>query len=89
MDASVVIVAGLASLGPTLMGLAAFLQARGANRAVNHRSRDEPPLVVKVDMLADAVTSIQGEMALVKRDLLKFNEIDRLGREGRIDRRRE
>lgn len=91
MDADIVIVATIASLGPTLAGVAAYVQARAANRAVNHVGKNEPNLVSKVDDLATAVEDVLAGMAevrvevaearvlavKVKRDLGKFNEAER------------
>ena len=103
MSAEVVVLASLASVAPTIAAAAAFVQARGANRAVNHVGRDQPNLVTKVDDLTTTVEDIRAGMAevrvevaearvlavAVKRDLVKFNEIDALGRGGRIERRRD
>ena len=56
------VTAMVVSVGPTLVGLGTFIQARGANRATNHAKKNEPRLV-------ENVVHIREELALVKLDV--------------------
>lgn len=62
-----VIVGFLASLGPTIAGLAAYRQARGANRAVNHQGPGELSLVEKVSHIDANVKDVAVDVALLNR----------------------
>lgn len=83
----ILLVAVVSSFGPTIAGLAAYRQARGANRAVNNVQAGEPRLVEKVDDLIVTVAGVVEDIAeirteqtaskilvsRVKADLAKFN----------------
>lgn len=71
-----VIVACVGSIGPTLVGAAAFVQAtRGrreaaaANRAVNHQGPNATTLVEKVDQLSVAAAGLADEQRTITADI--------------------
>lgn len=69
MDGTVVAVALLASIGPTLVGYAAYQQAKAANRAVNNVGKDEPRLVEKVDTIGAHLTHVAAEQQYMRGDV--------------------
>lgn len=81
MASEVLIVGALASLGPTLMGLAAYLQARGArmeaagaNHAVNNQSPDSPTLLEKVDLLTEVSRGTNTEVQTLTDEVVVLSE---------------
>lgn len=76
----VVQAAALASIGPTLIGVAAVVQstlakreAAGANRAVNHQGEDQPTLAERNSKIERIVTGMADEMKTLAEGHDEFN----------------
>lgn len=69
-----IVTAMVVSIGPTLVGAAAFLQARGANRAVNHALPGEQTLAQNMVQVREDVIELRTDLIDVKEDASHLRE---------------